>query len=70
MKNTQGQSRLEKTARENGNLTGNYEVEAKIVRKKTERLKALRLAKAAEAQNDLAAAKPTAANRPLIRRSE
>jgi len=41
------QSRLEKVARENHNLSGDYEVRAKIIREKTARLKALRLAKEA-----------------------
>ena len=41
------QSRLEKAARENHNLSVNYEVQAKILREKTARLKALRLAKEA-----------------------
>ena len=43
-KNMRVQSRLEKTARENA-LTVGYEVQAKIVREKIARLKALRLAK-------------------------
>jgi hypothetical protein len=46
-KNPRGQSRLEKAARENDNLSVNYEVQAKIVREKTARLRALRLAKEA-----------------------
>ena len=52
-KNTRMQSRLEKAARENHNLSVDYEVQAKIIREKTARLKALRLAKekAAEKQN-------------------
>ena len=45
-KNMRVQSRLEKTARENA-LTVGYEVQAKIVREKIARLKALRLAKEA-----------------------
>ncbi|MGO9894904.1 MAG: hypothetical protein ACLPX8_11900 [Bryobacteraceae bacterium] len=44
-KNTRVQSRLEKAARENANLTVGYEAQAKIIREKTARLKALRLAK-------------------------
>ena len=44
-KNTRMQSRLEKAARENHNLSVDYEVQAKIIREKTARLKALRLAK-------------------------
>jgi hypothetical protein len=46
-KNTRVQSRLKKIARENDNLTVDYEVQAKIIREKTARLKALRLAKEA-----------------------
>ena len=46
-KNTRGQSRLEKIAREKDNLTAGYEAQAKIIREKTARLKALRLAKEA-----------------------
>ncbi|MGP0088427.1 MAG: hypothetical protein ACLPKB_00450 [Xanthobacteraceae bacterium] len=46
-KNIRGQSRLEKAARESDNLSVNYEVQAKIVREKTARLRALRLAKEA-----------------------
>ena len=46
-KNTRVQSRLEKVARENANLTVGYEAQAKIIREKTARLKALRLAKEA-----------------------
>jgi hypothetical protein len=45
--NTRAQSRLEKTARENEKLSVDYEVQAKITREKTARLKALRLAKEA-----------------------
>ena len=51
-KNTRVQSRLEKTARENDNLTVSYEVKAKIIREKTARLKALRVAKEAQAENE------------------
>ncbi len=46
-KNTRVQSRLEKIARENDKLTVGYEAQAKIIRQKTARLKALRLAKEA-----------------------
>lgn len=46
-KNTRTQSRLEKAARENRNLGVGYEVQAKIIREKIARLKALRLAKEA-----------------------
>lgn len=54
-KNTRMQSRLEKAARENHNLSVDYEVQAKIIREKTARLKALRLAKeGAEKKNSAA----------------
>jgi hypothetical protein len=46
-KNTRMQSRLEKAARENPNLSVDYEIQARILREKTARLKALRLAKEA-----------------------
>ena len=46
-KGTRAQSRLEKAARENDDLSIDYEVRAKIVREKTARLRALRLAKEA-----------------------
>jgi hypothetical protein len=59
MKNARVQLRLEKSARENGNLTVNYEIGAKIIREKTARLKALRLAKEAEIKNEFAPAKET-----------
>jgi hypothetical protein len=45
-KDTRAQARLEKAAREN-DVSMDYEVEAKIVREKTARLRALRLAKEA-----------------------
>ena len=47
LKNTRAQTRLEKTARENAKLSADYEVQAKITREKTARLKVLRLAKEA-----------------------
>jgi hypothetical protein len=47
LKNSRTQSRLEKIAREHGSGWVNYEAEAEAVRKKTARLKALRLAKEA-----------------------
>jgi hypothetical protein len=47
LKNTRAQTRLEKTARENAKFSADYEVQAKITREKTARLKALRLAKEA-----------------------
>ena len=49
-KNARTQSRLEKAARENHNLSVGYEVQAKIIREKTARLNALRLAKEVQGQ--------------------
>jgi hypothetical protein len=49
------QSRLEKAARESHNLSVGYEVQAKIIREKTARLKALRLAKEAAEKKNLGA---------------
>jgi len=46
-KNSRGQSRLEKAARESDRFSVDYEVQAKAVREKTARLRALRLAKEA-----------------------
>ena len=51
-KDTRMQSRLEKAARENHNLSVHYEVQAKVLREKTARLKALRLAKEAAEKKD------------------
>ena len=42
LKDSRAQSRLEKAARESGNAWVHYEVEAKAVREKTARLRALR----------------------------
>ena len=47
LKNSRDQSRLEKAAREDGSAWVRYEAEAEAVRKKTARLRALRLAKEA-----------------------
>jgi len=53
--NTRVKLRLEKIARENDKLAVGYEAQAKIIRKKTARLKALRLAKeASEKKNSVA----------------
>jgi len=54
-KTTRMQSRLEKAARESHNLSVGYEVQAKIIREKTARLKALRLAKEAAEKKNLGA---------------
>ena len=45
LKDSRAQSRLEKAARERGNAGVHYEVEAKAIREKTARLRALRIAK-------------------------
>jgi hypothetical protein len=50
-KNSRTQSRLEKAARESGNVGVHYEVEAQAVREKIARLRALRLAKEAADKN-------------------
>jgi len=65
-KNTRVESRLEKIARESDKLTVGYEAQAKIIREKTARLKALRLAKEAQAQTEAPPAKP-AKRRPARR---
>ena len=54
-KTTRMQSRLEKAARESHGLSVGYEVQAKIIREKTARLKALRLAKEAAEKKNLGA---------------
>jgi hypothetical protein len=46
-KDSRMQSRLEKVARESGDVGAHYEVEARAVREKMARLRALRLAKEA-----------------------
>ena len=43
---------MEKIARENDNLSVDYDVQAKIIREKTARLKALRLAKEASVKKN------------------
>jgi hypothetical protein len=51
--------KLEERARDGRKAMTEYEVQARATRAKTERLKALRLAKEAEAQTDEPPAKPT-----------
>ena len=68
LKNSRSQSRLEKTAREGGNSWVHYETEAKAVREKTARLRALRLAKEA-ADKAAAAGDGTVAKKPAAKRS-
>ena len=57
----------EERARDGRKAMTEYEVQAVAVRAKTERLKALRLAKEAEAQTEVPPAKPTK-RRPTSRR--
>jgi hypothetical protein len=68
LKNSRAESRLEKTAREDGSGWIRYEQEAEEVRKKTVRLRALRLAKEAAdraAIEERTVAKKTAAKKSI-----
>jgi len=67
LKNSRAQSRLEKAAREGGNAWVSYEAEAKAVREKTARLRALRMAK--EAADKSAAGESAAARKPATKRA-
>jgi hypothetical protein len=67
LKNSRAQSRLEKSARESGSSWVHYETEAKAVREKTARLKALRLAKEA-ADKAAAAGDGTVATKPAAKK--
>jgi hypothetical protein len=69
LKNSRAQSRLEKAAREGGNTWVGYEAEAKAVREKTARLKALRLAKEAADKSAAAVDESTAARKPATKRA-
>ena len=68
LKNSRDQSRLEKTAREDGSAWVGYEAEAEAVRKKTARLRALRLAKEA-ADKSAAVEKGAVPKRAATRRT-
>ena len=68
-KNSRAQSRLEKAAREGGNTWVGYEAEAKAMREKTARLKALRLAKEAADKSAAAVDESTAARKPATKRA-
>jgi hypothetical protein len=68
LKNSRAQSRLEKTARESGSSWVHYETEAKAVREKTARLKALRLAKEV-ADKAATGGDGTVAKKPVAKRS-
>ena len=69
LKNSRAQSRLEKAAREGGNTWVGYEAEAKAMREKTARLKALRLAKEAADKSAAAVDESTAARKPATKRA-
>jgi hypothetical protein len=68
LKNSRDQSRLEKASREDGSAWVHYEVEAEAVRKKTARLRALRLAKEA-ADKSAAFEKSAVAKKAASRRT-
>lgn len=68
LKNSRDQSRLEKAAREDGSAWVHYEAEAEAIRKKTARLKALRIAKEA-AEKTAAVEKGAVAKKSAIRRT-
>jgi hypothetical protein len=69
LKSSRAQSRLEKAAREGGNTWVGYEAEAKAVREKTARLKALRLAKEAAEKSSAAVDASAAARKPAKKRA-
>jgi hypothetical protein len=67
LKSSRAQSRLEKSAREGDTWVG-YEAEAKAVREKTARLKALRMAKEAADKSAAAIDESAAARKPATKR--
>jgi len=67
-KNSRDHSRLEKAAREDGSAWVHYEAEAEVVRKKTARLRALRIAKEA-ADKSAAVEKSAVAKKAATRRT-
>src|SRR5262249_2390124 len=69
LKNSRAQSRLEKAAREGGNTWVGYEAEAKAVREKIARLKALRIAKEAAGKSAAAVDESAAARKPATKRA-
>jgi len=68
LKNSRDQSRLEKAAREDGSAWVHYEAEAEAVRKKTARLRALRIAKEA-ADKSAAVEKSAVAKKSATRKA-
>ena len=69
LKNSRAQSRLEKAAREGGNIWVGYEMEAKAVREKTARLRALRIAKEAADKSAAAVDQNATAPKPATKRA-
>lgn len=67
LKDSRAQSRLEKAARERGSA-GVYEVEAKAIREKTARLRALRIAKET-ADKSAAVGEGAVLKKPVTKRS-
>jgi hypothetical protein len=68
LKDNRAQSRLEKVARETANAGLHYEVEARAVREKNARLRALRIAKEAE-EKSTALGKDVAGRKSVTKRS-
>jgi hypothetical protein len=68
LKDSRAQSRLEKAARERGNAGLHYEVEAKAIREKTARLRALRIAKET-ADKSAAVGEGAVLKKPVTKRS-
>ena len=68
LKDSRAQSRLEKAARERGNAGVHYEVEAKAIREKTARLRALRIAKET-ADKSAAVGEGAVLKKPVTKRS-
>ena len=68
LKDSRAQSRLEKAARERGNAGVHYEVEAKAIREKTARLRALRIAKET-ADKSAGVGEGAALKKPVTKRS-
>ena len=68
LKDSRAQSRLEKAARERGNAGVHYEVEAKAIREKIARLRALRIAKET-ADKSAAVGEGAVLKKPVTKRS-
>jgi hypothetical protein len=68
LKDNRAQLRLQKAAREGGNAGLHYEMEARVVREKIARLRALRIAKEAEEKNT-ALGEDAVSKKPVTKRS-